>query len=154
MKCFYISRNYCMYVKNVIVKCWFVQDTHDRSSLTRLLHEKLHSKAIAVLYQPFKNQTIQNLDIFVWILNGFWQNSCHLSRFPMVGLPDLNPIQSQDHWQTILFLTIGNLDLSWFQIPLYTTFQVSYIKVCKESFQFYIEQIFEHAIFWSSYIMS
>ena len=32
--------------------------------------------------------TIWKQDIFVWILNGFWQNGSHLSWFQMVGLPD------------------------------------------------------------------
>ena len=31
--------------------------------------------------QPFTNQTVQTPNMFVCISNGFWQNSCHLSRF-------------------------------------------------------------------------
>ena len=34
------------------------------------------------------NPTIQNLDVFVLISNGFKQNGGHLSWFQMVGLPD------------------------------------------------------------------
>ena len=54
-------------------------------------------------YSPnyLKNWTIQNLDIFIWISNGFWQNGGHLSGFQMVGLPD--SIQNPDHLQPNLF---------------------------------------------------
>ena len=33
-----------------------------------------------------KTRPLQNLYIFVWILNGFWLNGSHLSGFQMVGL--------------------------------------------------------------------
>ena len=36
-----------------------------------------------------KNQTIQNLDVFVWISNRFWQNGSQLFRFQMAGLLNL-----------------------------------------------------------------
>ena len=37
---------------------------------------------------PFENRTIQNQDIFVQILNGFWKNGGHMTQFKMVGLRD------------------------------------------------------------------
>ena len=49
--------------------------------------------------------TIQKLDVFVWILNGFWQNGGHLFGFQMVGLPDF-----RSHSKSYLFLTIQNPD--------------------------------------------
>ena len=72
-------------------------------------------------FQPFENQTIKNLDIFVHISNDSWQKYGHLSGFKMVGLPAgfWIPLQNPNHLQTNLILTIQNPDYPGFPIPLH-----------------------------------
>ena len=66
--------------------------------------------AMAIAIVP----TIQNLDTFVWISNGFWQNGGHFSWFQMVGL--LISDRNSDHLQPSRFWTIQNSDQVGFQI--------------------------------------
>ena len=64
--------------------------------------------------QPFENQ---NPDIFVWISNGFCQDSVPICPdLKWLGFRLSDPIGNLDHWQTNLFLTILTLD---FRSPLY-----------------------------------
>ena len=72
--------------------------------------------------QPFKNWTIKNLDIFVWISNGFRQNGGPLSGFQMVGLPDFR-FQSKSRLGRIsdppCMCSTCFENISWFFIELY-----------------------------------
>ena len=60
---------------------------------------------------------IWNLDIFVWISNGFWQNGGHLSGFQMVGLPNFRSHLKSRKSVWILnvqvFKWLGNIAKAW-----------------------------------------
>ena len=74
--------------------------------------------AIATV-QTIRNQTIQNLDVFVRISNGFCQNGCHFfPDFKWLGFQISDLIPNPDHLQPNLFWTIWNPDLVGFQIPI------------------------------------
>ena len=56
---------------------------------------------------------IWNLDIFVWISNGFWQNGGHLSGFQMVGLPNFRSHLKSGPFATQPFFNHSESKLVW-----------------------------------------
>ena len=82
---------------------------------------------LQVYSQPFENQTIHYLNVFVQISNVFfyYKMLAICSDFNCLGFQISDPIQNPDHLQPNLFSTILNPDLSRFQIPTLSLFKTN-----------------------------
>ena len=102
--------------------------------MVRFSNGRAITMAIALVPTIWK-LNIGNLDFFVRISNGFWQNGGYLSRFQMVGLPDFRSHSKFRPFVTQRLLDHSKSRLGWISdshyiklcfIPHTYTYHVSY----------------------------